>query len=80
MRFKEAYEGWNAGRLTQCDAAQILGMCERSFRRHLSRFEADGLVVSFIKTITNQATWYQRVECFTPLARQGAEAPSGAQL
>ena len=43
MRFKEAYEGWNAGRLTQAEAAQILGMCERSFRRHLSRFEADGL-------------------------------------
>lgn len=43
MRFKEAYEGWNAGRLTQAEAAQILGMCERSFRRHLSRFETDGL-------------------------------------
>ena len=27
----------------RCGAAQILGMCERSFRRHLSRFEADGL-------------------------------------
>ena len=43
MRFKEAYEGWNSGRLTQAEAAQILGMCEWSFRRHLSRFEADGL-------------------------------------
>ena len=32
MRFKEAYEGWNAGQLTQADAAQIRGMCERSFR------------------------------------------------
>ena len=43
MRFEEAYEGWNAGRLTQADAAQILGMCERSFRRYLSRYEAEGL-------------------------------------
>ncbi len=43
MRFKEAYEGWNAGRLTQEEAAQILGMCERSFRRYLSRYEETGL-------------------------------------
>lgn len=43
MRFEEAYEGWNAGRLTQAEAAAILGMCERSFRRYQARFEADGL-------------------------------------
>ena len=43
MRFEEAYEGWNAGRLTQAAAGQMLGMCERSFRRYLSRYEADGL-------------------------------------
>ena len=43
MRFEEAYEGWSEGRLTQAAAAQILGMCERSFRRYLSRYEADGL-------------------------------------
>ena len=43
MRFEEAYEGWNTGRLTQAEAAMILGMCERSFRRYLSRYEADGL-------------------------------------
>lgn len=43
MRFEEAYESWNAGRLTQAEAAQILGMCERSFRRYLVRYEAEGL-------------------------------------
>jgi hypothetical protein len=43
MRFDEAYEGWNEGRLTQAEAARILGMCERSFRRYLVRFEAEGL-------------------------------------
>lgn len=43
MRFKEAYEGWNEGRLTQAEAARILGMCERSFRRYLWRYEAGGL-------------------------------------
>lgn len=43
MRFEEAYEGWNEGRLTQAEAARILGVCERSFRRYVWRYEADGL-------------------------------------
>lgn len=43
MRFEEAYESWNAGRLTQFEAARLLGVCERSFRRYLVRFEAAGL-------------------------------------
>ena len=43
MRFVETYEQWNAGRLTQAEAGRILGMCERSFRRCLCRYEADGL-------------------------------------
>lgn len=43
MRFEEAYERWNVGRLTQAEAAQVLGMCERSFRRYVVRYEAEGL-------------------------------------
>ena len=43
MRFEEAYEGWTRGRLTQTEAALLLGQCERSFRRHVERYEADGL-------------------------------------
>ncbi len=43
MRFEEAYEGWTEGRLTQAEAALLLGQCERSFRRHIDRYEADGL-------------------------------------
>ena len=43
MRFEEAYIGWNNGQLSQAEAAQILGVCERSFRRYLVRFETDGL-------------------------------------
>ena len=43
IRFKDAYEGWHAGELTQSEAAQVLGMCERSFRRYLGRYEAEGL-------------------------------------
>lgn len=43
MRFEEAYQGWTAGRLTQAEAAMVLGQCERSFRRHIERYRADGL-------------------------------------
>jgi len=43
MRFEEAYDGWDSGRLTQSEAASLLGVCERSFRRYLARYEASGL-------------------------------------
>jgi hypothetical protein len=43
MRFEEAYQGWMGGRLTQAEAAMLLGQCERSFRRHVERYQADGL-------------------------------------
>jgi hypothetical protein len=33
MRFKEAYEGYQSKRLTQDEAATLLGVCDRSFRR-----------------------------------------------
>lgn len=43
MRFEEAYEGWHQKRLTQSEAAVLLGVCERSFRRYIARYEAEGL-------------------------------------
>lgn len=43
MRFEEAYGGWQEGRLTQFEAARLLGVCERSFRRYMVRYEEDGL-------------------------------------
>ena len=43
MRFEEVYQGWTGGRLTQAEAAMVLGQCERSFRRHVERYKADGL-------------------------------------
>jgi hypothetical protein len=33
MRFKEACGGWRERRLTQEEAARLLGVCERTFRR-----------------------------------------------
>jgi transposase len=42
MRFEEAYEGWRRGRLTQEEAALLLGVSGRTFRRYLVRYEEKG--------------------------------------
>jgi hypothetical protein len=43
MRFEEAYEGWKRGRLTQEEAARLLGVCDRTYRRYLVRYEEQGM-------------------------------------
>lgn len=43
MRFEETYVGWQKGRLTQEEAAQILGVSDRSFRRYIHRYNESGL-------------------------------------
>ncbi len=43
MRFEEAYEGWQGGWLRQEEAARLLGVCERTFRRYIDRYEEEGL-------------------------------------
>jgi transposase len=43
MRFEEVYSGWSESRLTQEEAAQILGVSDRTFRRYINRYEEKGL-------------------------------------
>jgi transposase len=43
MRFEKAYDGWKQKRLTQVEAARLLGVCERTFRRCINRYEDNGL-------------------------------------
>ena len=43
IRFEEAYEGWTRKRLSQDEAAALLGVCGRSFRRTIHRYEEEGL-------------------------------------
>ncbi len=43
MRFEEAYTGWTEKRLSQEEAARLLGVCERTFRRYIDRYEDEGL-------------------------------------
>lgn len=42
MRFNEAYNGWTKGRLTQEEAARLLGVCDRTFRRYINRYDESG--------------------------------------
>ena len=42
MRFEESYSGYRGGRLSQEEAAKILGVCSRTFRRYMKRFESEG--------------------------------------
>lgn len=43
MRFEEAYRGWTERWLRQEAAARLLGVCERTFRRYIARYEDEGL-------------------------------------
>lgn len=43
MRFAEVYGQWRRRYLSQEEAAQILGVCSRTFRRQIWRYEEDGL-------------------------------------
>ena len=43
MRFEEVYSGWRESRLTQEEASLILGVCDRTFRRYIDRYEEAGI-------------------------------------
>ena len=42
MRLEEACGGWQSRRLTQEEAARLSGVCERTFRRYVDRYEDEG--------------------------------------
>ncbi len=41
-RFEEAYDGWMESRLSQEEAARILGVSDRTFRRYVERYDDGG--------------------------------------
>ena len=51
MRFADADEGWTSMRLTQIDAAQLLGGCPRTFRRTINPSTGSGT------TDTRKTAW-----------------------
>ena len=42
MRFLEAYSCWTESRLSQTEAARLLGMSDRTFRRYVERYKEEG--------------------------------------
>lgn len=53
MLFGEIYGSWQEKRLTQDEAARLLGVCPRTFRRYVDRYEDDGLEGLSDKRLTN---------------------------
>lgn len=52
MRFEEAYGVWTENRLSQEEAARMLGVCARTFRRYIDRYEEGGLEGLLDKRLT----------------------------
>jgi transposase len=43
MRFEDTFSIWTEGRITQEEAARMLGVCPRTFRRYVDRYHNNGL-------------------------------------
>ena len=73
MRFEEALSGGRGGRLTQEEAARLLGVCERSFRRYLNRYEEaglDGLIDKRLEQVSHRRAPVDEVLSVTELYRK----------
>jgi hypothetical protein len=76
MRFKEAYDGWQEGRLSQEEAARILGICDRSFRRYRDRYEEqgmEGLLDKRLNQVSHRRAAVDEVMALTEKYRGGYE-------
>lgn len=51
-RFMELYDRWQKRRLTQSEAAHVLGVHERTFRRYIRRYEKEGVDGLYDKRIS----------------------------
>jgi transposase len=70
MRFEEAYGVWTEGRLNQEEAAQILGVCDRTFRRYINRYEELGMEGLLDKRLTQASSRRAPVDEVIALVRQ----------
>lgn len=70
MRFEEAYGVWTERRLTQEEAARMLGVCDRTFRRYIDRYEESGMEGLLDKRLTQASSRRAPVDEVMALARQ----------
>ena len=55
MRFEEVYTSWQRRSLTQEEAARILGVSDRTFRRHICLYEEAGLEGLFDRRLSQES-------------------------
>jgi len=70
MRFEEAYSVWIEKRLSQEEAARILGVYNRTFRRYIDRYEDNGVDGLLDKRLTQASSRRASVDEVIALARQ----------
>src|SRR4030042_924673 len=70
MRFEEVYFGWSESRLNQEEAARILGVCDRTFRRYIDRYEESGTAGLSDKRLTQASFRRAPVDELMALADQ----------
>ena len=70
MRFSEVYSRWTERRLTQDQAAEILGVSDRTFRRYQARYEEEGLEGLEDKRLTQASSRRAAVDEVLEVARQ----------
>ena len=56
MRFEEVFSIWTEKRVTQEEAALILGVCGRTFRRYINRYEENGIHGLWDKRLTQASS------------------------
>jgi winged helix-turn helix protein len=70
MRFEEAYQGWAQNRFTQEEAARLLGVSDRTFRRYLLKYKdhgIEGLIDKRIEQISHKRAPVDEVIALTTL-------------
>ena len=70
MRFEEVYLGWTESRLSQKEAARVLGVCDRTFRRYRDRYEESGLAELWDKRLTQASFLRAPVDEVMAVAKQ----------
>ena len=80
MRFEEAYGGWTECRLSQEEAALLLGVCARTFRRYIDRYEEEGLDGLIDKRLSQVSHRRAPVDEVMRLVRDGLGGREAGQI
>lgn len=77
MRFKEAYEGCRSGHLTHVEAALLLGVCDRTFRRYMVKYDEGDLEALMDQRLTQASHRRAPVDEVIKLTEQYRSRHSG---